>query len=55
MNINYDLNPKSTDTQYQIRWNVGIYATPKTNVENMNDFREAKHIINKIKTKIKNS
>lgn len=37
---------------YRIKWNLDPIAKVKNNVENLNDFREARQIIRNIKNKL---
>ncbi len=37
---------------YSIKWNLDPIAKVKNNVENLNDFREARQIIRNIKNKL---
>lgn len=40
---------------YKINWSMDTLATPTGKVENLNDFKEARQLINKIKFNIKNA
>lgn len=54
MKFDYGATPKGYQSiTYKINWALDTFATPKTNVENLNDFREARQVINKIKQQIK--
>lgn len=43
------------NVNYRIKWNLDPIAKEKTNVENLNDFREARQIIKNIKNKLPKS
>lgn len=40
---------------YKINWSMDTLTTPTRKVENLNDFKEARQVINKIKFNIKNA
>lgn len=56
MKFDYGMTPSGYQSvTYKINWAMDTLATPKLKVEDLNDYRDARQLINKIKTKIKNA
>jgi hypothetical protein len=56
MKFDYGTTPSGYKSiTYNINWMLDTLATPKSNVENFNDFKEARQVINKVKSKIRNA
>lgn len=55
MAINYGATPQNySSIKYRINWSLDVNPKPISKVENLNDFKEARQIINTIKQNIKN-
>lgn len=56
MTINFGHNPGPyKDITYQLNWMLDPIAKPCSTVENLNDFKEARQLINKIKQDVRNA
>lgn len=56
MKFDFGSAPKQyASITYKINWAMDNFVTKNNNVENLNDFRDARNVINKIKQKIKNA
>lgn len=55
MDFDFSASPKQyASITYKINWMLDPLAKTVSNVENLNDFREARKIINQIKQQIRN-
>lgn len=55
MEFDFSASPKQyASITYKINWMLDPLATSFPKVENLNDFREARKVINKIKQQIRN-
>jgi hypothetical protein len=53
MNFNKQQFTEYSKITYKINFATDLNAKPKTNVENLNDYREARMVINSIKNKLR--
>jgi len=54
MKISFSPLNHYSNITYKIKWNLDTTAKIKNNVESLNDFREARTLINKIKRRLPN-